>query len=260
MQSLLDKKALVSGSSRGIGAAIAARLAADGATVVVHYGSEREGAQKVHEAIVGAGGQSAVVQADLATPEGPQQMVDRATALVGELDILVNNAGIFARGPIAEYDAAAIDRVFAINVRGLLLATKAFVGATHTKHGRIVNIGSVAARSPAAGYAVYASSKAALAAITRSHAAELGARGFTVNAIAPGATLTDMGASAFSPEFQAAIVRGTALGRFGDPADIAKAVALLCGDDAKWITAQVIEVDGGMLTTAGTIAKLVGLA
>jgi 3-oxoacyl-[acyl-carrier protein] reductase len=255
---LQDRTALVTGSSRGIGAATAQRLAADGARVAIHFNQSRDRADALARTITDGGGRAAVIGGDLATPTGPVDLVKAAFAALGDIDILINNAGVFEGKALESLTAEQIDHVLAVNLRAVLLTTREFAAATHTRHGRVVNISSIAARVPAGGGSLYAASKAAVESLTRSHATELGPRGITVNAVAPGTTETDMSAAGFPPGAKAIIVKGTALGRFGQPDDIAKVVALLCTDDAAWITGQVLGADGGMLTGGLNLIRMGG--
>lgn len=256
---LSGRVALVTGSSRGIGAAIAQQLAADGAAVVIHFGSDKDAAHAAQQKVRAAGGVADIVQADFTSVTGPVDAVQRAISIHGALDILVNNAGVFETGAIETITEAQIERMLSVNVRAVLLATKTFAHVTASRCGRVVNISSVAARFPSPVNSLYAASKAAVEALTRSHALELGARGITVNALAPGTTQTDMFAAGFSDELHASLVRGTALRRVGVPEDIAKVASFLCSDGASWITGQIIGVDGGMLSSAGIIAHLANL-
>jgi len=245
MPGLQGKVALVTGASRGIGAAIARRLAADGAKVAVNYSRSREAADAVVRDIRDAGGEAIGVQADLSDAAQVAAMIEKTVQTFGRLDILINNAAVSEPATLDEVNLERFARHFDLNVRGLLLATKEAV-----KHmpagGRIINITSGIVKVRAAGNGVYAGSKAAVEAITRCLSAELGPRGITINCVAPGITDTDMLASAMPPEAQKALIAQTALGRMGKPQDIADVVAFVAADDARWITGEVIPASGGL--------------
>ncbi len=255
---LEGKRALVTGSSRGIGAAIARSLAAAGARVVVHGSKSAEAARAVAEEIRHHGGVAEIAREDLSASGGAARLIRASFELLGGLDILVNNAAVFQTAPVEEILEDDIDRLLALNVRAVLAATGEFVRLHPGKvdGGRIVNISSMAGRNPSGGSSLYAASKAALEAMTRSHAIELGRRGITVNAVAPGTTETEMFGAGFPREARAAIERGTALGRIGQPEEIASVVCFLCSSGAGWVTGQTLGVDGGMFTGAGNLVRL----
>ena len=245
MGSLNDKVAIVTGASRGIGAAIALRLARDGAKVVVNYSRSEGPANQVVESIRKAGGTAIAVRADLSKVEEVAPLFTTTLEQFGRLDILVNNAAVSERRPLDTTDVAHYAKHFDLNVRGVLLATQE--AAKHMKPGgRIINITSGIVRARVPHSAVYAGSKAAVEAMTRCHSAELGPRGITVNCLAPGVTETDMLRDAMPPAAQQHLVMQTALGRLGQPQDIADAVAFLASDDARWITGEVIGANGGL--------------
>jgi 3-oxoacyl-[acyl-carrier protein] reductase len=251
MKRLEGRVALVTGSSRGIGAAIARRLASDGASIVIHYGSKRAPADALAKEIPGA----RVLRADLASSTAPSELVRAAFDAFGALDILVNNAGALEVGSVDALGAESIDRMFAINVRAVILATREFAAVTHSRAGRVINISSIAGSLPTGGAAVYAATKAAVESLTRSHATELGPRGITVNAVAPGPTATDM-YDTFPAATRSLVARTIALGRFGRPEDIAPVVAFLASDDAEWVTGQVINARGGAVTTTVNVVRI----
>jgi 3-oxoacyl-[acyl-carrier protein] reductase len=251
MNNLRGRVALVTGSSRGIGAAIAKRLASDGASVLIHYNSQREPAERLAREIPG----SRVLGADLASPTAPAELVRAAFDAFGALDILVNNAGALEVGALDALGAESIDRMFAVNVRAVILATREFAAVTKSAVGRVINISSIAGSMPNGGAAVYAATKAALESLTRSYATELGARGMTVNAVAPGPTATDM-YDAFPAATKAVVARTIPLGRFGRPEDIAPVVAFLASDDAAWVTGQVIAASGGAITPTVNVMRI----
>jgi len=248
MSKILEGKiALVTGASRGIGRAIAKRLAADGAWVGVHYGrSEAEGRALLAE-IEAEGGRAFLLQADLAKGEVAAAQLfkqfDREVSEAG-LDILVNNAGVANFSAFDATDEATFDALFDVNVKGLFFVTQRALPRLKDG-GRIINLSSVVARTHFAGIPAYAATKGAVNTLTTHLAVELGARNITVNAIAPGATQTDMSSWLDSSEGQKNALAIQALQRVGQPEDIARAVAFLAGPDGAWVTGQVIETAGG---------------
>jgi 3-oxoacyl-[acyl-carrier protein] reductase len=245
MPGLQDKVALVTGASRGIGAAIAARLAADGAKVVVNYSRSERAANEVVDSIRKIGGYATALQADISDLDQIPRLIDQTLKKFSRLDILVNNAAYSQRRTLDEIDLDHFTRHFKLNVRGLLFATQA--AAKHmTPGGRIINITSGIVRARVAGSAIYAGSKAAVEAFTRCLAAELGPRGITINSLAPGPTESDMLRESVPEAVQRALVSQTPLGRLGTPADIADAVAFLASDESRWITGEVIGANGGL--------------
>ena len=244
---LTGKTAIVTGASGGIGAAIARRLAADGARTVVNFRSGRERADAVVTAIEAAGGEAVAVQADVSEVGQVAKLFHDAVAAFGRVDLLVNNAAV--RGDpaaAADIQVAQYDAVFASNVRGPLLCMGEFARRAGSLGGRIVNMTSGQARTPMPGAGLYAGSKGAMEAITRAFAADLGPHGVTVNAVAPGATATDKFNTAVPDGVKQRTIESTALGRLGTPEDIADVVAFLLSDDARWITGQVIDANGGL--------------
>jgi 3-oxoacyl-[acyl-carrier protein] reductase len=242
-EELRGRVALVTGGSRGIGAAVARRLAAGGADVVLTYRADAAAADAVVKEI-GAGGRRAVaVRADNADPDAMDAVVDRTVAEFDRLDVLVNNAAEFVVGPLDELDRDTVDRVLAGNVRAPFLAARA-ASARMGEGGRIVTIGSnMIGRTAFPGFALYAMSKTALVGMTKGLARDLGPRGITANLVNPGPTDTDAN-PADGP--QAAAIAGlTALGRYGRPAEIAETVAYVVGARADYVTGAVIDVDGG---------------
>jgi 3-oxoacyl-[acyl-carrier protein] reductase len=243
MSELIGKRALVTGASRGIGAAIALALAEKGADVAITYERSAERAAELVRAIEAKGRRGFAIQADSADAEAVKRSVDQAAESLGGLDILVNNAGIARGGPVADASLADIDALLAVNIRSVILASQAAI-----KHlpegGRIVSIGScLAERVPFPGVTVYSMTKSALLAFTRGLARELGPRGITVNLVHPGPTDTDMNpATGEQADGQRAI---TALGHYGKPEDVAAAVAFLASPSARQITGIGISVDGG---------------
>jgi 3-oxoacyl-[acyl-carrier protein] reductase len=241
---LQGKIAVVTGGSRGIGAAIALRLAEDGATVAISYNSNKTAADKVVAKIEELGSKAIAVKANASSKQDNQAFVNEIKKL-GKIDILVNNAAIFETGPIDAVDLDQYDRLFDTNVKGVVATTLAALPNFNTG-GRIINISSVAARATVPGFSLYSGTKGALEALTRVWAQELGKRGITVNAIAPGVTVTEMMENGLDKDTQAAMVAKTPLGRLGQPEDIADAVAFLASDDGRWITGKTIDVDGGI--------------
>ena len=236
----------MTGSSRGIGAAIAARLAADGIAVLVNYRTDHEAADRVVSAITADGGRAVAVQADVTDADQLRSLFGAAHEHFGRLDVVVSNAGIGRTVPIAEATDADFDTVFAVNTRATFLALRE---AAHrlTDGGRIVVI-SRANLHPTKGGGLYAASKAAGDQLVRAAAQELGPRQITVNSVLPGATRTDMWTGrAQGVGDDAGIAARTALGRLGEPSDIADVVAFLVSDTARWITGQAIAADGGLV-------------
>jgi 3-oxoacyl-[acyl-carrier protein] reductase len=246
MARLSGRTALVTGASRGIGRAIAGRLAADGARVAVHYGSSGSAADRVVADIERAGGSAFALQADLGEPDAAEKITGRlAEGLSGApLDILVNNAAVFG-GTLEKADRAEFDRLFAVNVRAPFFLVQALL-PQFGANARVVNISS-GVTWMAIPQVVYSMTKGAVDVMTRTLAKELGPRGMTVNAVSPGITETDMNPWLDADaEATAGAVSMTALGRNGVPADIADAVAFFASDDARWVTGQVVDVAGGL--------------
>lgn len=240
------KVAVVTGASRGIGRAIAERLARDGARVVVNYARSREQAEEIVVGIGERGGEAFAIQADMGRPEEITRLFEQTTDRFGRLDVLVNNAGGYEARPLEQSDEAHYAALFDVNVRGVLLASREAARRFGDGGGRIINISSGAAQAAVPGGAAYAASKAAVEALTRCHAAELGPRGITVNAVAPGFTQSDMLDVALPAQARSAMINLTALGRLGRPDDIADVVAFLASEDARWITGTTIAVNGGL--------------
>jgi len=246
MADLSGKNALVTGASRGIGAAIARELASRGAAVAVNYAGSAAAAEQVVAEIVAAGGRAVSLQADVSDASSANELVERAAAEFGSLDILVNNAGITRDGLIVRMSDDDWNAVIDTNLTGVFSVTRA-AGKIMMKQrsGSIVNVTSVIGLVGNAGQANYAAAKAGVIGLTKSVARELAARGVRANAVAPGFIETDMTASLSDAVCDAA--RGQiALKRFGTAGDVAKAVAFLAGDDAAYITGQVLAIDGGM--------------
>lgn len=242
--SLNGKKALVTGGSRGIGSAIAKRLAAEGAEVAITYAGNKAAADATVAAIEAAGGKAVAIQADAANPESQRAGVAAAVEKLGAIDILVHNAGVAEFAPVEEDSDESFDRQFGVNVHGPFVGTRAAL--THIPDGgRIILIGSGAGDTALVpGMATYSATKAALASLGRGWARDLAPRGILVNTIQPGPIITDM-----LPEGDAgeAIKQTVPLGRFGTVEEIAGVVAFLAGPDSTYITGTTINVDGGIL-------------
>ncbi|CAH2605829.1 Uncharacterized oxidoreductase MexAM1_META1p0182 (plasmid) [Rhodovastum atsumiense] len=248
MGKLTGKVAVVTGASKGIGAEIARRMAAEGAAVVVNYSSSGEGADKVVSDIVGAGGKAMAVQGDVAVADDVERIFARAKSAYGTVSILVNNAGVYRFMPIEEVTEGEVRRQFDINVLGLLLATRAASAQFGPDGGSVINISSVITRMTPPGASIYAATKGAVDAITRVLAKELGPRKIRVNAINPGGVETEgtHAAGIIGSDFEAQMVQRTPLGRMGQPGDIAPVAVFLASDDSRWITGETIFVSGGM--------------
>jgi 3-oxoacyl-[acyl-carrier protein] reductase len=242
-QPLKNKRALVTGGSRGIGAAVVKRLAREGAHVALTYVSKPEEANKTAAAAGALGVRALAVQADAADPEAVVAAVERTAREFGGIDILVNNAGIAKMAPIDSFNLKDFDRTFAVNVRAVFVATQAAV--RHMKEGgRVINIGSCnAERMPFAGGAVYAMSKSALQGLVQGLARDLGPRGITVNNVQPGPVDTDMNPA--SGEFAETLKKLMALPRYGHVDEIAAMVAYLAGPEAGFVTGASLTIDGG---------------
>lgn len=245
--SLADKVAIVTGSSRGIGRAIALKLAEAGARVVVNYSNHEAAAAEVVAAIQQDGGQAMAVQADVSKPEDANRLVQSALAVFGHVDILVNNAGITRDALVLRMSEDDWDRVMATNLKGAFLCTKAALRPmVRQRSGRIINVSSVVGLAGNAGQANYAAAKAGLIGFTKAIAKEVGSRGITANAVAPGFIDTDM-TRQLPDAVKDEAVRQIPLGRFGRVEDVAEAVAYLASDAASYVTGQVLNIDGGMV-------------
>ncbi len=243
MTKLAGKTALVTGASRGIGAAIAIRLARDGADVAITYARGADAAARVVEAIKSAGGRAIAIQADAADAKAVQAAVEKTVASFGQLDILVNNAGTAIPKAFEDSTLEEMDRVIDINLRGVLIATQAAL--KHLKDaGRIINIGScVGERMMTPGLVVYAATKGAVKMFTQGLSREVGARGITVNTIQPGPIDTDLNPA--SGDWATPQIANTALKRYGHADEIAAMVAFVAGPEAGYITGASLTVDGG---------------
>jgi 3-oxoacyl-[acyl-carrier protein] reductase len=244
---LTGKVAIVTGASRGIGAAIAVRLAADGAKVVVNYSSSEKEANAVVAEITGAGGTAVAVKANMGNPAEIPGLFAATMKAFGRLDILVNNAAVMKRLFLEDVTAETFNQHFDVNVRGYLLAAKE-AAVLMTSGGSIMNVGSAISRMAYPGAVVYTATKGAIDVMTRVLAVELGPKGIRVNLIAPGSTRTDMNSekSGKTKEEEQQEIAATALRRIGEPDDIAGVASFLASDDARWVTGAWIDVSGGI--------------
>ncbi len=249
--------ALVTGASRGLGRAIAVRLAREGAAVCVNFLTSEADADRVVDEIRSAGGRAVAVRTDVGDPAAVRRMVERVGAELSPISILVNNAGLSVRGTLETFESADLERMRRTNVDGLIHMTRAVIpGMRERRYGRIVNITSIAAHGTSLpGTTFYAATKAAVITLTRRFAMELGAHGITVNAVAPGFFPTDMSQARRNAEQLATAVKQiserTMVGRVGHPDDIAHAVAFLAAPESSFVTAQVLTVDGGRMDYIG---------
>ncbi len=247
MSKLEGKVAVVTGASKGIGAAIAKALAKDGAAVVVNYASSKAGADAVVDAITAAGGRAVAVQGDVSKAVQAQGLIEAAVTQFGRLDVLVNNSGVYEFAPIEDVTEEQYRRLFDVNVLGVLLATQA--AARHLgEGGSIINISSAVVSVHPPATAVYTGTKGALNAITGVLANELAPRRIRVNVVSPGLVVTEgtHAAGVVGSDMEAGMVAQTPLGRVGQPDDIAGVVAFLASDDARWVTGEEITASGGL--------------
>jgi len=237
------KVAIITGAGRGIGAAIARKLSGQGIAVVANYDSSADQTNALVDDIRATGGQAIAVQGNVARTDDLARVFSAARESFGRFDILTNNAGVSGAAIAENIEEAAIERTISVNLSGMLLATREAVKAFGPDGGAIVSISSCLSQQPMTGQAIYAASKAGVEAATRVFAQELGARNIRVNAVAPGPTETDLlGAT---DDMRAFLSSRTALGRLGQPQDIADVVAFLVSDEGRWVTGQVIVADGG---------------
>ncbi|HEX7815036.1 glucose 1-dehydrogenase [Dyella sp.] len=247
MSKLAGKVAIVTGASKGIGAAIAKSLAAEGASVIVNYASSKAGGDAVVEAITAAGGKAIAVKGDVSKGAEAQGLVDAAIKTYGRLDILVNNSGVYEFAPLEAITEEHYHRQFNVNVLGLLLTTQA--AAKHmTEGGSVINVGSLVTRLFPAGGSVYTATKGAVDAITGVLAQELGARKIRVNSLNPGMVETEGARAAgfIGSDFNDMAVSQTPLGRIGQPDDIASIATFLASDDSYWLSGEKFYAGGGM--------------
>lgn len=245
---LAGKTALVTGASKGIGAAIARHLAAAGASVVVNYASSKSGADAIVAEITAAGGQAIALQGDVAKPDDIKRLVAESVKTFGKLDILVNNAGIYEFAPLEAITPEHYHRQFNINVLGLLLTTQEAVKHFPASGGSVINIGSIVTDLTPPASAVYTGTKGAVDAITGVLAKELGPKNIRVNALNPGLTITEgtHTAGVAGSDMEKNAVSRTPLGRAGRPDDIAKVAVFLASDDAGWVTGELLRAGGGV--------------
>jgi len=247
MKNLQGKVALVTGASKGIGAAIALELAARGAAVAVNYSGSKAGADKVVAEIKAAGGKAVAVQADLSNPDAIGPFVQTVADQLGPIDILVNNAGVYEFGPLEQVSPTQFNKMFNLNVLGLLLTTKEAVARFNPKGGSVINISSVAAEG-VPGAAVYSATKGAVDSVSAALAQELGPKNIRVNSLSPGMIVTEgvQAAGFIGSDFEKESVRRTPLGRIGQPQDIASIAAFLASDESGWVNGQTIQAAGGL--------------
>lgn len=247
MTRLQNKVAIVTGASKGIGAAIAVRLAADGASVVVNYASSKEGADRVVSEIKGNGGKAIAVQADVSKQADVERLFAETKKAFGRLDVLVNNAGVFEFIPLDKVTPEHFHKHFNLNVLGLLLATQKAVEQFGDKGGSVINISSVAAYSPPPNGSVYSGTKGAVDTITLALARELGPKKIRVNSINPGMIETEGVHSAgfMETEFPEQVKAQTPLGRIGQPHDVASVASFFASDDSAWVSGEILRIAGG---------------
>jgi 3-oxoacyl-[acyl-carrier protein] reductase len=247
MSKLAGKVAVVTGASKGIGAAIAKSLAAEGASVVVNYASSKSGARSVVDSINEAGGKAVAVAGDVSKSKEAQGIIDAAIKNFGRLDILVNNSGVYEFSPIEDVTEEKFHRMFNINVLGLLLTTQAALKHI-SEGGSIINIGSVVSRITPPTSSIYTGTKGAVDAITGVLARELGPKKIRVNAINPGLVETEgtHAGGLLNTEWETSTIAQTPLGRLGQPEDVAKVAVFLASDDSAWLTGEQILTGGGL--------------
>jgi 3-oxoacyl-[acyl-carrier protein] reductase len=246
MKNLQGKVALVTGASKGIGAAIARELAARGAAVAVNYSSSKAGADKLVAEIEAAGGKAVAVQADLSNPDAIGPFVKAVAGQLGPIDILVNNAGVYEFGPLEQVTPAHFSKMFNLNVLGLLLTTKEAMAHFNPSGGSVINISSVAAEG-LGGAAVYSATKGAVDSVSAALAQELGPRKIRVNSLSPGMVVTEgvQAAGFIGSDFEKEAAQRTPFGRIGQPQDIASIAAFLASDESAWVNGQTIHAAGG---------------
>jgi 3-oxoacyl-[acyl-carrier protein] reductase len=247
MSNLKGKVAVVTGASKGIGAGIAKSLGAAGASVVVNYASSRDGADRVVAEIAAKGGKAIAVKGDVAKSADVQHIFAETKKAFGRIDVLVNNAGVYAFSPLENITEDDFHRHFDTNVLGTILATKEAAKHFSADGGSVINVSSIVSQEPVPGAAVYSATKGAIDTLTRVLAAELGPRKIRVNVIAPGGVETEgtHTAGVVGGDFEKQIISRTALGRFGQPDDIAKVALFLASDESAWLTGERLAASGG---------------
>jgi glucose 1-dehydrogenase len=250
MKRLANKTALVTGSSSGIGAGIAVRLAQEGAAIAINYRKDRDGAEKTLAEVEAVGGRGIILEGDVSRVADVERLVSETVAQLGRLDVLVNNAGIEKKQAFVEVDEASYDRVLDVNLKAVFFATQAFARAAIQRGGggKVINISSVHEELPFPGFASYCASKGGVKMLTRDLAIELAPHGITVNGVAPGAIATPINTALLEdkPKLEALLAQ-IPLRRLGSPADVGGVVAFLASSDADYITASTVFVDGGLL-------------
>lgn len=247
-QRLAGKVAIVTGASKGIGAAIAKQLAAEGASVVVNYSSSKEGAERVVTEITGKGGKALAIQANVSNQKDIARLVGETKKAYGKLDILVNNAGVYEFIPLGDVSDEHFRKLFDVNVLGLLLTSKEAAKYFGPEGGSIVNVSSLAAMTSPAFASVYSATKAAVDSVTRSLAKELGPRKIRVNSINPGMVETEgvHTAGFLESDFRKQFEAQSPLGRIGQPEDIAPAAVFLASGESSWVTGETLVIAGGV--------------
>jgi 3-oxoacyl-[acyl-carrier protein] reductase len=248
MAKLNGKVAVVTGASKGIGAAIAEKFGAEGAKVVVNYAQDKAGAEKVVGKIKQSGGQAIAVRADVSKGEDIKKLITETVRTFGNIDILVNNAGVYEFRALEALDEQHFRKIFDLNVLGLLLTTKETVAHMNGQGGSIINMSSIAAKTPAVYSSVYSGTKGAVDVISRALALELAPRKIRVNSLSPGATETEgvLAMPEYKNGFEQLAITRTPLGRMGTAEDIAKAALFLASEDSGWITGEELLVGGGI--------------
>ncbi|KOS05742.1 3-ketoacyl-ACP reductase [Flavobacterium akiainvivens] len=245
MKKLNGKVALVTGSSKGIGAVTAIVLAENGAKVIVNYNGSKNAAEEVVEKIKAFGGEAIALKADVSKETEVENLFNEAIAAFGKLDILINNAGIMMTKPIAQTSTEDFDKMFNINVKGVFNTLRQAATKLHD-NGSIVNLTSTVTRTLFPGYGTYCATKGAVEQFTRIFAKEMGIRGINVNAVAPGPTETELFLDGKSEQDVARLAASNAFGRLGQPEDIANFIVNMASDDSKWVSGQIIGANGAM--------------
>lgn len=245
MSATENRTAIITGASRGIGVALAKRLAADGFAVVINYASSAQPAEELAESLKADGHKAIAIRADISRPDAVTALFDKTISEFGGVDVIVNNAGVMTTQPIAEMDDATYDAMMDINVRGTFNMLRE--GAKHLRdHGRVINFSTTALHLKLPGYAVYNATKAAVEAMTAVYAKELRGRHITVNAVAPGPVATELFLNGKTDEQIAQFAKMPPLERLGQPEDIAGVVSFLAGTDSGWVDGQTIRANGGL--------------